>query len=263
MPFGSIRFVCSCELYVFGSPSGLPVVCVYVCMCIYVACLWIHVWVEAYLHPTYPVRLQEYLDEARQQGLVTQVELPVWLELAGCYVARGQHRYAADVYLLGAAAAPRCAALWRGAGECFALEGDLASADMCLTEANVLDPEDPRPWGWLALVALKEGRQEDAEKALSFGLRCGLDDVRVLSQIADEYKATGQLRDQQRVLQELANKLQPQSFALRAELVRCLAAQHMGPEAAREVAAARELASSEEEMAEVAEMEETLRGMAS
>ncbi|GIL44572.1 hypothetical protein Vafri_2099 [Volvox africanus] len=206
---------------------------------------------------------QEYLDEARQQGLLAQVELRVWLELAGCYMARGQHRYAADVYLLGAAAAPRCAVLWRGAGECFAVEGDLPSADMCLTEANVLDPEDPRAWGWLALVALKEGRQEDAEKALSFGLRCGLDDVGVLSQIAEEYKATGQLRDQQRVLQELANKLQPQSFALRSALARCLAAQHMGPEAAREAAVARELAGSEEEMAEVAEIEEALRGMAS
>ncbi|EFJ48577.1 hypothetical protein VOLCADRAFT_104635 [Volvox carteri f. nagariensis] len=172
-------------------------------------------------------------------------------QLAGCYTARGQHRYAANVFLLGAAAAPGLTVLWRG---------DLYSADMCLSEANVLDPEDPRAWGWLALVALKDGREEDAEKALSFGLRCGLDDAGVLMQIAEQYRVAGQLREQQRVLQELAHRLQPQSCALRLALARCLEAQHMGPEAAREVAAARELAAGEEELAAVAAMEEMLRG---
>ncbi len=37
--------------------------------------------------------------------------------------------------------------------------GDLESADNALSEANVLDPEDPQAWGLLALVALRQGRQ--------------------------------------------------------------------------------------------------------
>ncbi|GLC67227.1 hypothetical protein PLESTF_000531100 [Pleodorina starrii] len=205
---------------------------------------------------------QEYLDEARQADLVSEVELPVWLQLAGCYAGRGQHRYAADVYLLGAAAAPGCAALWRGAGQSYAEEGDLASADMCLSEANVLDPEDPGAWGWLALVALRDGRGRDAEAALGFGLRCGLDEPRVLLALAEEYRTAGQLRQEQRVLQELAVRLMPESCSMRLLLARCLVAQHCGPEAAEQLAAARELAAGEDDLAQVEQLEGQLRGMA-
>ena len=43
--------------------------------------------------------------------------------------------------------------------------------------------------------------QEDAEKALAFGLRCGLGDPGLLLDIAAEYRAAGQRRAEQRVLQ--------------------------------------------------------------
>lgn len=62
---------------------------------------------------------------ARDEGRLSEVALPVWLELARCYSLRGQPRHAADVCLLGASANPTCAALWRVAGESFVAEGGL------------------------------------------------------------------------------------------------------------------------------------------
>ncbi|KAG2434617.1 hypothetical protein HXX76_007512 [Chlamydomonas incerta] len=205
---------------------------------------------------------QEYIEAARAAGRLAEVPLPAWLELAEAYAARGQARFAADVYLLAASARPGCAVLWRGAGRCFAGAGELGPADMALSEANVLDPEEPEAWGWLALVALREGRAEDAEKALSFGLRCGLADPGVLLDIAAEYRAAGQRRAEQRVLQEVAVRLMPESCSARLLLARCLVAQRCGAEAAEAVAAARELAAHEDDEAAVAELEAELRGMA-
>ncbi len=63
---------------------------------------------------------------ARDEGRLSEVGLPVWLELARCYSLRGQPRHAADVCLLGASASPTCAALWRVAGESFVAEGGFA-----------------------------------------------------------------------------------------------------------------------------------------
>ncbi|KAG2496263.1 hypothetical protein HYH03_005496 [Edaphochlamys debaryana] len=206
---------------------------------------------------------QEHVESARAAGQLSSVTLPAWLQLAACYTERGQHRFAADVFLLGASALPSSAVLWRGAGVCFATAGELESADMALSEANVLDPEDASAWAWLGLVGLRQGRQEDAEKALSYAMRCGVEDAGVMRAIAAEYGAAGQLREQQRVLTEIALRMQPESVPARLALARCLAAQRSLAEAEEALAAARQLAEatgSEEDGAAVAEAEAELRG---
>ncbi|KXZ53609.1 hypothetical protein GPECTOR_6g526 [Gonium pectorale] len=202
---------------------------------------------------------QDYLEAARAAGRLPSVPLSAWLQLAGCYTARGQPRYAADVYLGGAAAAPKCAVLWRGAGEALVEAGDLDGADMALSEANVLDPEDPGAWAWLALVSVRQGRQADAATALSFARRCGVEEPGVLLAVAEAYREAGLLREQQTVLQDLASRLMPESCSVRLMLARCLLAQRCLPEAAAALAEAREQAGNEDDEAAVAELEVQLR----
>lgn len=113
----------------------------------------------------YQTLLNHILNTAGQQGL-SEVDLSDFLNLAKCYESRGDNAHALDVYTLAAAAQPGAAVLWRCAGRCQVELGELQAADLSLSEANVLDPEEPSAWGLLALVALRCGRQEDARKAL-------------------------------------------------------------------------------------------------
>lgn len=205
---------------------------------------------------------QQYVEAARSAGTQQAVPLRVWVQLAGCYTTRGEPGYAADVCMLGTSAAPGCALLWRSAGEAFLSAGDLRSADMALTEANVLDPEDPLTWGLLALIALREGRTGDGDKALSYALRCGLDDAGVLLGVAEEYRGAGLLRQQQGVLQEVVARLLPDSCGVRVLLARSLVAQRAAGAAAPHVAAAKAMAVADEDAAAVAELEAQLAGMA-
>ncbi len=81
--------------------------------------------------------------------------------------------------------------LWLLAGRACVAAGAWAEADVMLTEANLLDPELPEPWGLLALLAAKEGRWADAGKALARGKQVGLRDAEVLGLVAAELEAAG------------------------------------------------------------------------
>ena len=60
-----------------------------------------------------------------------------------------------------------------------------------MSEANLRDPEGPAVWGYLALMYLQQGREADADKALTQAHRHGLSKPEVLVDIADQYQALG------------------------------------------------------------------------
>ena len=109
------------------------------------------------------------------------------------------------------------------------LSGVEEQADLAFTEANVLDPELPEPWGWLALLAARyvqafcsnchldddwaevllllcrSRRWLDCSRALDQGRRVGLDDASILADVSATYEETGRLTEAADVLKWAAS----------------------------------------------------------
>ncbi|MEW5299580.1 MAG: hypothetical protein WDW36_002581 [Sanguina aurantia] len=131
--------------------------------------------------------------------------LKVHLNLAGIYMARGQPQYAADVCRTALSAHPRAATAWLAAALASLAMGDVAAADLALTEANLLDPTHPRVWGYLALTALRAGRPDECREALKWADKAGLCDADCILQLAQGYKDAGlpHAREEQAMLMRL------------------------------------------------------------
>lgn len=117
--------------------------------------------------------------------------LEVYLRLGQCYLQLGRYIDAEHVFT-AACAACGCASTWLGAGVAALRRGDLAAADLALTEANVLDPDHPAAWGHLALLSLKAGRVAEAESALKYAQKAGLSDSALELELGEELLALGQ-----------------------------------------------------------------------
>ncbi|KIY92901.1 hypothetical protein MNEG_15062 [Monoraphidium neglectum] len=81
--------------------------------------------------------------------------------LADCFLRSGDAAYAADTFELAAAARPAAAA-WLGAAAARARLRDYEAADAALARASRRDPRHPGVWGRLALLALEQGREDEA-----------------------------------------------------------------------------------------------------
>ena len=75
--------------------------------------------------------------------------------LAEAFLALGQPQYASDslAMALSDAAMRASPILWLLAGRAAIQNGHADAAEAAFIEANLLDPELPDPWGWLALLA--------------------------------------------------------------------------------------------------------------
>ncbi|MEW5312770.1 MAG: hypothetical protein WDW38_004378 [Sanguina aurantia] len=100
---------------------------------------------------------------------------------------------------------PRAATAWLAAALASLAMGDVAAADLALTEANLLDPTHPRVWGYLALTALRAGRPDECREALKWADKAGLCDADCILQLAQGYKDAGlpHAREEQAMLMRL------------------------------------------------------------
>lgn len=76
-------------------------------------------------------------------------------------------------------------------------------SELALSEANACDPEHPSVWGYLALLYLQQGRDADAQAALTQAHRHGLADPQLLMDIADQYQAAGRFSQAGRLLRRI------------------------------------------------------------
>jgi tetratricopeptide (TPR) repeat protein len=65
------------------------------------------------------------------------------------------------------------------------------SAELALSEANLLDPEHPGVWGYLALLLLLQGREADASQTLTQAQRHGLASSALHVELGDAYQQRG------------------------------------------------------------------------
>lgn len=58
---------------------------------------------------------------------------------------------------------PNMCTLWLGVGLAYMHLEEIGNAELAMCEANVVDNRNPCVWGYLALLASKSGRIDDAE----------------------------------------------------------------------------------------------------
>ena len=64
-------------------------------------------------------------------------------------------------------------------------------AQECLSEANIINNQNPLVWGHLTLLALRTGRESEATLVYKEALKLGLSDVPLLRSIGEQQLALG------------------------------------------------------------------------
>lgn len=118
------------------------------------------------------------------------VPLDAYMMLCTLHSSCGNHAVARVRYLDACRSCP-CCSTWLGAGIASYRLGLLHDAEMCLSEANVLDNYRPNVWGYLALVSLAAGRPEESAQAIRLAIQNGIKDANILAELGDMYKNSG------------------------------------------------------------------------
>lgn len=151
-------------------------------------------------------------DEAREtyEAALAQLRDPwpvdVLVHLGRLALDAGDASRARFVFLHASRLQPSCST-WLGAGTACLQLGEVAEAEECLSEANVLNNRDAEVWVQLTLLCAREQRLPETEQALKFALRFHTDNAVVLGQIRDALLHTGSwelAETVQQRLQELA-----------------------------------------------------------
>ena len=130
--------------------------------------------------------------EAALKAASGYIPLDAYLTLGHLHSTCGNHAMARVRYLDACRSCP-CCSTWLGAGISSYELGLLHDAEMCLSEANVLDNYRPAVWGYLALVSLSAGRKEESAEATRLAIQNGIKDARILAQLGDMCKSSGQV----------------------------------------------------------------------
>lgn len=116
--------------------------------------------------------------------------LAVYLRLGDVYLQKSEYDKAKHLFLVACEACP-CASTWLGAAISYFRTDDLERAERCLSEANLLDYLNPAVWGWLTLVCLKQGREEEAKQVYAQSQKHDLIDPSLLLEIGRSFFSVG------------------------------------------------------------------------
>jgi tetratricopeptide (TPR) repeat protein len=174
--------------------------------------------------------------------------LQLYLRLGLLYLEAGEAADAREVYLRGCRAASAASggaagggaaggkqpdrrlagvsSLWLGVGTaCLRLE-EFESAEQCLAEANILNNQNEKVWGYLALLCMtvSPARPAEADQALEQALRHGLQLPGLLRELGNGYVAADKLDVAEKVLRR--SLAAQESNLTRARLADVLTAQN-------------------------------------
>jgi len=114
----------------------------------------------------------------------------IYMRLASIYLQEERFQDAKTTFLLACKKSPSCVS-WLGVGiACYRL-GELSEAEDALSEANVLNNNDPEVWAYLSLVCLKTNRRLEAEQAYKYAVKLNLEEGPLLAEIHREQVAYG------------------------------------------------------------------------
>lgn len=119
--------------------------------------------------------------------------LEVYLKCGQMLLDMGDYAKALEIYTKACAIRP-CASTWLGVGQAYYRQRDYDRADLALREANICNNHDARVWGWLAVLAATQDRFEEAETAVRWAYKEGLEDNSILTEIGRELLEKTQYR---------------------------------------------------------------------
>lgn len=68
---------------------------------------------------------------------------------------------------------------------------DYSNGDIALCEASRLDPKNPDVWNWLAFLAAKLHRRQEAACCMAWAFKHGTENVDLLQRISMEFEKLG------------------------------------------------------------------------
>jgi tetratricopeptide (TPR) repeat protein len=162
---------------------------------------------------------------------------PAYVRLGNMYVALGKHKDALSAFLMGAKVWP-CGLTWLGVGIAYFRMDDLVRAEQALNESNTLNNLNPKAWAYLALVCLRQRREDEGDQAFNQAIKQGLADSFLVAEIGAEQMRLGR--------HKIAEACYRRSIALNDD---CNTRMHL----ARALAAMRRLGEARDEFAHVAQ----------
>lgn len=110
---------------------------------------------------------------------------PAYVRLGNMYVALGKHKDALSAFLMGAKVWP-CGLSWLGVGIAYYRMDDLIRAEQALNESNILNNLNPKTWAYLALVCLRQRREDEGDQAFNQAVKLSINDAHLIAEVGAE-----------------------------------------------------------------------------
>ena len=122
----------------------------------------------------FAVAAQHAFEHALSQLQETRHRFTCMSRLGALYLQAENFSAAKEMFLQSCAARPS-AITWLGVGIASYRLGELTEAEQALAEANIFDSNEPEVWAYLALICTRLRRRLEAEQAVKFAVKLGLD----------------------------------------------------------------------------------------
>eukprot|EP00884_Botryococcus_braunii_P005310 jgi/Botrbrau1/14780/Bobra.0284s0013.1 len=116
--------------------------------------------------------------------------LHCYYRLGQSFINNNQHQQAYDAFARASELYPTCRT-WMGAGIAAIYLRDYSNADIALCEASRLDPENPDVWTWLAFLAAKLHRRQEAATCMAWASNHRTENAELLQRLSMEFEELG------------------------------------------------------------------------
>jgi tetratricopeptide (TPR) repeat protein len=118
---------------------------------------------------------------------------PAFVRLGNMYVGLGKYKDALAAFIQGAEVWP-CGVTWLGVGIAYYRLEDMARAEQALNESNILNNLNPKTWAYIALVCLRQKRDDEGDQAFNQAVKQGIDDPYLITEIGFEQNRLGRYK---------------------------------------------------------------------
>ncbi|CUG91695.1 Hypothetical protein, putative, partial [Bodo saltans] len=118
---------------------------------------------------------------------------PSYVRLGNMCASLGKYRDALAAFISGAKVWP-CGLTWLGVGIAYYRMEDMLRAEQALNQSNILNNLNPKTWAFIALLCLRQRREDEADQAFNQAIKQGLDDAFLIAEVGVEQLRIGRAR---------------------------------------------------------------------